>query len=224
VAKIGKDIRRWHANYCDLFVVNILSSTNVQWPWSGKNANKAEAIFKQKYPAIFNHLKSYKTKLINRDDQGQYYWELRSCVYYKEFECPKIVYNETSKKLHAFFDDQRIHINKTGFIILSENAKYLLGIINSRLMDYLYRCEFPSWGDPWKGGRIQFRGNRMEKIPIVIPTKNQQEEIEKRVGKILVLKKKSSNTDVSILEEEIDNLVYKLYNLTPEEIKNVEGT
>ncbi len=219
----GKDIRRWYADDCDLFVINILSSANTQWPWSGRKIDHAKAVFKKEYPAVFNHLKPHKTKLINRDDQGQYYWELRSCAYYEEFERTKIVYNETSKELHALLDGNGLHINKTGFIILSEDAKFLLGIINSRLMDYLYRCEFPSWGDPWQGGRIQFRGDRMGKIPVAMATPKQQMEIETLVDRILELKRKTIEADVTTLEAEIDQMVYQLYGLTKEEMRIVKG-
>lgn len=164
------------------------------------------------------------TFIINRDDQGRYYWELRSCAYHAEFERPKIVYNETSKELHALLDYDGLHINKTGFIILSYDAKYLLGLMNSKLMDHFFRCEFPSWGDPWNGGRIQFRGDRMKKLSIPTATKNQQLEIETRVKKIMMTKKGYPQVDISNLESEIDLLVYELYNLTSEEIEIVENT
>jgi hypothetical protein len=36
-------------------------------------------------------------------------------------------------------------------------------------------------------------------------------------------KRKTSNADTSALERQIDQMVYKLYALTPEEIKIVEG-
>jgi hypothetical protein len=51
----------------------------------------------------------------------------------------------------------------------------------------------------------------------------QQKEIEKRVEKILALKKENPDADVSALETEIDRLVYELYGLTDEEVQIVEG-
>jgi hypothetical protein len=42
------------------------------------------------------------------------------------------------------------------------------------------------------------------------------------VEKILALKKENPEADVSALETEIDQLVYKLYDLTEEEVKIVE--
>ncbi len=219
----GKDIRRWYADYQDLYVINILSGANHRWPWTGQSLERAQACFRDTHPAIYRHLLQYRDKLLARDDQGQYYWELRSCAYHAEFEKPKIVYNETSKQLHAFFDDQSLCINKTGFIIVCETAKYLLGIMNSSMMDYFYRSEFPSWGDPWKGGRVQFRGDRMAKIGIPVATAQQRAGIESLVNRIVAAKKADPTADTSLWEREIDERVYKLYGLTAEEIKIVEG-
>jgi hypothetical protein len=44
------------------------------------------------------------------------------------------------------------------------------------------------------------------------------------VDRILAVKAKDADADTSKLEREIDELVYALYSLTPEEIKIVEGT
>ncbi|MDF7824088.1 Eco57I restriction-modification methylase domain-containing protein [Pontiellaceae bacterium B12227] len=219
----GKDIKRWYADFNELYVINIYSSANATWPWSGQSDSKAEATFKKAYPAIYKHLKPHTERLIARDDQGQYYWEMRSCAYNAEFDLPKLVYNETSKELHAFYDQEALCINKTGFIIVTDEPEYILGILNSLLMDYFYRSEFPAWGDPWNGGRVQFRGDRMQKISIASATASQKDEIVKRVEEILVLKHDDPAADVSTLEAEIDELIYKLYDLTPEEIAIVEG-
>lgn len=66
----------------------------------------------------------------------------------------------------------------------------------------------------------------METIPIPnIDTKNKKlvDKIINNVSEILKFKGKNSSADVSIIEKEIDNLVYELYNLSNEEIKIVEG-
>ena len=47
--------------------------------------------------------------------------------YHESFDEEKIVYNETSKELHAFIDRERLYINKTGFIILSPAANICWG-------------------------------------------------------------------------------------------------
>ena len=47
--------------------------------------------------------------------------------------------------------------------------------------------------------------------------------MERLVGRILAAKQMDADADVSALEREIDQLVYALYGLTPEEIEIVEG-
>ena len=48
-------------------------------------------------------------------------------------------------------------------------------------------------------------------------------EIEGLVDEILKIKSENSSGDVSIIEKEIDKIVYKLYNLNDGEIRIVEG-
>jgi len=48
-------------------------------------------------------------------------------------------------------------------------------------------------------------------------------QMESLVDQILSAKKQKPETDTSHLEYQIDQLVYQLYNLTPNEIKIIEG-
>jgi hypothetical protein len=218
----GQDIKRWYADYQDLYVINIQSGSNAQWLWTGKDAGKAEAIFKKEYPAIFNHLKQHKKKLMARDDQGQYYWELRSCAYNDEFEQPKIVYADIAKLMRASYDTEGMFCANTMYILPTDSL-FLLGYLNGQLFDWYARNTFQSLGDPWKGGRLRYIAQYMEKVPVPAATPAQQKEIEALVEQILALKKRNPDADVSALEAEIDQLVYKLYSLTPAEIKIIEG-
>jgi len=95
--------------------------------------------------------------------------------------------------------------------------------MNSLLMDYYYRVNFPTWGDPWKGGRVQFRKDRMISLPIATATNSQKVQISTYVKKIITQKKNDPNADISNLESQIDRLVYELYGLTSGEIAMVEG-
>jgi hypothetical protein len=52
----------------------------------------------------------------------------------------------------------------------------------------------------------------------------QQKPVERLVERISSAKQRDAGADVSALKREIDELVYALYGLTPEEIKLVEGS
>ncbi len=59
--------------------------------------------------------------------------------------------------------------------------------------------------------------------PITAANRHLATQMEKRVDKIIAAKRTDLDADVSALENEIDDIVYLLYDLTPEEIAIVEG-
>ena len=66
----------------------------------------------------------------------------------------------------------------------------------------------------------------VKELPIPKTTKENQEtvtKIEKFVNKILEAKEKDTEADTSKQQTEIDKLVYKLYELTNEEIEMIEN-
>jgi len=139
------------------------------------------------------------------------------------FSKPKLVFNETSKELHAFFDRDGFAINKTGFVLFPYDPLFVLAVLNSSTLDYLYRATFPSWGDPWAEGRVQFRGALMKEVPI--PSANSSEKIQLE-NLAEACEKAAVSGDVATVkkhQQNIDQLVYQLYGLTPEEIAVVEG-
>jgi hypothetical protein len=218
----GKDIKRWHYSWNELYIILIASSANSDHEWSGKTDKAAFECFKMNYPAIARHLQQYKDELKERTDKGTYYWELRSCDYWEEFLLPKIVFNETSKRLHAYLDTTGNIINKTGFIIHSPDAPFVLSILNSTMMDWLYRSTFPSWGDPWNSGRVQFRGNLMNNIPIPLATPAIKSQLTKLAEKAAKYASSGNTVSVAEVEKEIDDIVYKLFDLTKDEIAYIE--
>ena len=58
-----------------------------------------------------------------------------------------------------------------------------------------------------------------------IDTKNKKlfDKIINKVDEIFKIKNENFNADVSKIEREIDNLVYRLYNINDNEINIVEG-
>ena len=109
-------------------------------------------------------------------------------------------------------------------MLIAPQPKPLLAVLLSRTLDWLFRHEFPSWGDPWKGGRVQFRGDRMATVPIPDFPSKVERCLSEIVDRIIAAKQRDAGADVSALEREIDQLVYALYGLTPDEIKIVEDS
>ncbi|XOV91511.1 MAG: Eco57I restriction-modification methylase domain-containing protein [Bacteroidota bacterium] len=107
-------------------------------------------------------------------------------------------------------------IDMTAFVIQS-NSLYLLGILNSRLVEFLMKI----WAIGRRGGYAEYKVQYMEKVPVAIPSNKLKNKMEDLVSQVLIGKQKGQNTAKS--EKEIDQLVYELYGLTEEEIRIVEG-
>ena len=73
------------------------------------------------------------------------------------------------------------------------------------------------------GGYLNIGTRELENFPIPAATKSQQQEIITLVDQILEAKKTDPSADTSSIESKIDQLVYKLYSLTDDEIKIVGG-
>jgi adenine-specific DNA-methyltransferase len=74
-----------------------------------------------------------------------------------------------------------------------------------------------------RGGYQEFKTQYVKELPIPAVLPEKQKPVERLVDRILAAKAQAASADVSALEREIDQLVYALYALTPEEIKIVEG-
>jgi hypothetical protein len=160
----GKDLRRWQPEYGDQWLVVIPSSENATHPWSGHKLTEAEKIFQRELPAIFEHFKPLRAELIARTDQGQYYWELRSCAYYEEFAKPKVIYQEINRTDSYAFDDSGLYMNNKLFM-LPEAPVWLVGILNSPVAKFfLHR----STGVP-EGGFLALQWPVFSPLPVVEP-------------------------------------------------------
>ena len=217
----GGDISKWKTDSTEEYIIAIESSANKEWPWSeADDESEAEDIFAEYYPVIFEHLNCYRQRLINRDDQGQYYWELRSCTYYAEFEEPKIVYPDISKFVRACYDTAETFPLQTTYIIPTDDFS-LLAILNSRLFEWYAKYRFQTLKDPWGNGSSRFIAQSMEHVPIADRTPTQKAELSRLVEQILA---DPESDDVPAIEKKIDKLVYKLYGLSKPEITLIKQT
>jgi len=180
-----------------------------------------------KYPAIKKHLLCFRERLEPKPKDfkgskwlgrkaGNYKWyEIQDAVdYYEEFEKEKIVYPNILKKPEFLLDNNSFYTNQKCFIITKFNLTFL-GILNSTINLFLFKSILPMLrGDFFEPSYTYFKD-----FPIV---NEQSNAIESRVTQILDLKKADPKADTAALEAEIDQLVYKLYDLTEEEIRIVE--
>lgn len=211
----GRDVKRWTVDFAEQYLIRIESSENKQHPWSGQPDAKAEQVFAQTYPAIYAHFRVYRDALKTRQDQGKYFWELRSCRYWPEFEQPKIMYPDIAQRAEFSFDDAGYYLVNTLYLMPTEQ-KWLVGLLNSQAVFWFYT----KISTQIRGGFVRFIAQYVSQIPI--PETGDPRPIEALVERILALKRANPAADVSVLEAEIDQHVYALYGLSAEEIEIVE--
>jgi adenine-specific DNA-methyltransferase len=214
----GRDVKRWKVDFADKYLIGIESSENKQHPWSGKTAREAEKIFAKAYPAIHARFEDFRHPLILRDDQGHYFWELRSCAYWQEFERPKIVIPAIEQTVAYALDVEGHYSNDKTTICVTDEANYILAHLNSKVL-WWFICRTAA---SRQGGFYEFKPMYVGQVPIPSGSVTDRASLGEMVNKILAAKRQDSRSDVSDLEREIDERVYRLYGLSKDEIKLVE--
>jgi len=102
------------------------------------------------------------------------------------------------------------------------NLLYLLGLLNSKLIDFYYKNKFKS--THVGGGYLDLRGVQIKKLPIKLPSEKQSKRIKELVERIMEFHKQGkSEQQIKNVDYEIDEEVYKLYGITDEEKRVIEG-
>ena len=147
-----------------------------------------------------------------------------ACPRNKEiFEQPKILIREAGSVITATYDDNNFYIMSSLYnAILRDKAfslKYLLGLLNSRLFQFLmYKLTF----EKTRGAFTKAKIFHYYELPVKDCSPVSQQEIIGTVDEILAEKKKNPMVNVGNLEFILNKLVYDLYGLTDDEIRIVE--
>ena len=105
--------------------------------------------------------------------------------------------------------------NSCNYVFAPEgfDLEALLGILNSRLVNWFFRCFSTN---------SNVNGYEIDNLPIPYVSQEKQEAIKTKVLRIMQNKVLDYSANTSELESEIDRLVYQLYELTEEEIAVIE--
>jgi len=211
----GRDVKRWRVDFADQYLIKIESSENKSHPWSNKPAKDAENLYAVTYPAIHAFHEKFRAGLIKRADQGKYFWELRSCAYWQEFEQPKIIVPAITDKVNYTVDKHEFYTNNKCSIFIPPSISIAIVACNSPISMWLVKQTFATK----QGGFFDFEPRYSSTIPIPAATLTEQSELETLVQRIL---ENPNATTVADLEAEINERVYRLYGLTRDEIALIE--
>lgn len=212
----GRDIKRYSYEWAGLWVIGTFPSLKLDI---------------EQYPALKQYLSQFLPRIEQSGEKGcrkktsnKWFETQDNIAYYEEFEKEKIVYPCIMAKEPCFSYETSFAFAMAPANIITSNSdilKYILAFLNSDFI-YLMLRKF------YMGGGIEgeLKTNNLEKLPIPkINSKNQKlaDELINLVDEILKAKEQDKNANTQELENKINSLVYKLYNLTEEEIKIIEG-
>jgi adenine-specific DNA-methyltransferase len=214
----SNDVGRYFINHCDEYLI-----------YADKDAK--EQIRKGEYLNLKKHLNKMRPFITSSNKP----YGIHRPRDIKFFECPKLICKGMFASPEFSYDEDKYYVGFSFSVIIQKDnkysLKYLLGIMNSSLGGYWFSGHGKKRGVGVDIGVLVYR-----KFPVHQATTKEQTSLIKLVDNILDLNnkylkvkdKQTSETErlkrqIEETDEEIDQLVYKLYGLTEEEIKVVEG-
>ena len=174
---------------------------------------------------IKHNLDKYKKILtgirqINGEKLDNWYLLRRGASHPTIFNGPKIVAPQRSARNTFGYNESSWYAASDVFFITSPkqgySLKYILGLLNSQLYYFwLYHK------GKRKGSTLELTAKPISEIPILLATVEQQTEISNLVTNIISALKKDTN--ITLLEKELNKKVYKLYDITTDEQKLIES-
>ncbi len=189
---------------------DLLSNNQIDQSWepaiNGRNIASYSIVFENLYVKRSKELHSCLPKEIV-DTEKIYFQRMRKISLF-----PRIVACYDRDGIHGLYTCSVIYKNNLNTVNL--DLKYLLGILNSHLINIWYK-NFDT--------DLEIKLVSVKSIPVREISQEQQQPIIALVDQILTAKKSNPKADTSELEKEIDKIVYELYGLSEEEIRIIEG-
>ena len=217
----GRNIKRYAYDFQNEWLICIPCGFSNSF--STKTRDK-EQWFKEEYTSIYNYLVEKEEKLsrkrnpkskglYKRDDQGDYWWELRSCNYMDDFYKPKILYSEIVQEPRFYYDEQCVfYPEASSFFIIGEQLKPLVVLLNSDITFQIFKRYYA-------GGGLGSSGVRYKKAFLLnMPVPKLDNKSEKILTKIYDQMSSKNFVNCSIEENEAKEFIAYLYNFTKEEV------
>lgn len=211
----GRDIKRYKQPESEKYLILFKSGDTRKW--FGENLSEAEAKEKMRavFPAIMSWLEAFEAKAKKRYDKGHYWWELRACDYYDEFEKGKIIIPAIAKSANYAYDIKKNYSNdKTTIIPLSDFN--LLGQLNSKLVDFYFK----TIASTKQNGYYEYKPVYINQLPIL---PDSQPQMSGGAEDMLAAYGDDDKGTINGLEFITDRALYELYGLTNNEIFLIEN-
>jgi hypothetical protein len=211
---------------------------------NGRAVFISENELQEKFPKTYAYLLENKKYLENREHGRMVGPNWYAYIYPKNIEvmrAEKILVPDIADNASFALDETGNYVFTSGYGItlkshVAESPKYILGLLNSRILDfYIKRVS-----TQLRGGFFRYFTQFIEQLPIRTinfsdPTeKARHDRVVELVERMLSLYKRLADAKVphdrtvlqqqiAVTDQQIDKVVYELYGLAEEEIGMVEG-
>lgn len=187
-----------------------------------------KTVDKSKIPNIIKYLEEFKPILENKRETRQgklpwysLHWPRESNIFEQNYK----ITNSRRSKSNIFALDTKKRYEQSDIMVsvVKEKyeskieIKYLLSLLNSKL----YSLWLQNQGK-LKGKMFELYGTPLSEIPIKIIDIDEQQKFVKKVDAIIETKQENCNSSINDLMCKIDSMIYKLFELTEEEIEIIE--
>jgi len=206
---LGRDFEKWYIRSAERRIIYVDADTDIK-----------------RYPNAFRWISRFKDALQHNrsaeERSTEWYCLHRPRVQAELDRVPKILVQRTrnprlATRIVATLDEQGFYgMESIIFIVPRETDApiyFLLAVLNSALINYLYATKFLNVG---------VKAEYLKDTPIPKASKREQDALSDLARRILAAKKARPAANTSTLEREIDRIVYELYGLAEEEISIVE--
>ena len=234
----GREIKHYRTNHSGQIVIVPYISKN------GKVSFVTEAEMKLSFPKTFEYLLENKEYLLNREKGKMNNSNWYGYIYPKNIELmksPKILVPDIADRASFAMDEFGEYAFTSGYGItlkktIKESSKYILGLLNSKVLNFYLR----NVSTQLRGGFFRYFTQFIEQLPIrlinfdVKSDRNNHDRMLSLVEQIMALhnrlkavnspsEKKVIQKQIEVIDRQIDQLAYQLYELTDDEIAIVEN-
>ena len=187
----GRDIRRWKAEPAGLYIIFTNRGVDIE-----------------RYPAILEHLRWFRTGLEDRATADVHPWyELQQPQegIYHEFAVPKIIWPDIAREVRFAHDITGSYLGNTAYA-MPTNTTWLLPVLNSDLVEFLL-CQITN---SLRGGFLRLIHQYVTQVPIVTSDRNTQRQLASIA--------RAGIAGKPVDYDKTNEMVYDLYGLSASEV------
>jgi len=207
----GRDIKRYGYDYADLYIIATFPSLKI-------DIEQYSAVKQHLLGFGYDRLKQTGEAGARKKTHNKWFETQDSISYWEDFSKQKIVWKIIGNQMAFSIDSNNFVVNNACYILTGDNLDYLLTVLNSKIIKwYSFQTNMNKTGV----GDVQVGGQNVVLFPIPLLSKSEQRPLTQILDKLLT--EKEINDNIIIVENEINNAIYKLYGLDKEEMIFIES-